>query len=159
MKIRKKITELSAQDLDEYSIWEYAPEKDEDGQCDLMLLKPRPDISIADPLERMLLIRTEFISVKGKRYSGFCTPYRENDIGYIQPHIIHNGSLIPFWFGIYSPSPDEIKKYYDILGETSESMFPLTYKALVEVVDIKIEGKIMGFLHCPDKCKEATVLL
>lgn len=148
MGIRKKLTEINAEDLEHFPIWEYSPHKDESGNCDYTVLKPRPDITVADPLERMLIISCKFTSASGKVYYGFCTPYRENDLGYIQPHIIYDNQLIPFWYGIYNPGSDELNNYYDILGEDSSSLFPIKYEALVEVTDAELRGEIPGFMRC-----------
>ena len=143
----KKLTEIRTEDLEKYPIWEYTPGKDGAGNCDYTLLKPRPDINIADPRERMLIVKAEFTTASGKIYSGFCTPYHENDIGYTQPTIIHKGHIIPFWFGIYQPGAEEIASYYSALGEDAASLFPLMYKSDVEVLGPGIGGMINGFMH------------
>jgi hypothetical protein len=146
-RIRKQSYDLRPDDLAHFPIWEYAlDEEGEDGQ-DEATVKPRPDLSVADPAEGMLIARAEFIARDGTRYEGYVSPSDEEAFGFGQPTIVTDEGQVNFWYGAFPPKPGALEADYKLLGKTAEQLFPVRYRALVEYEGARLEGEIPAFMH------------
>lgn len=145
--IRVQFENFNKSHFDIAPIWEFAiDEEGEDGQ-DETTLKPRLDLSSPDPSEGSLIIECEFVSKSGKRFSGVCTPWFDNSLSNIQPYIVINGDWVTFWFGVAQPDINTKKKMYDLIGETSDSLFPVKFNSVLPMKDgIQLKGQIEGFM-------------
>ncbi len=146
-RLRIQFEDFNKSHFEIAKIWEFAiDEEGEDGQ-DETTLRPRLDISIPDPSHGLLIIECEFLSKSGKRFSGVCCPSFDNSLSSIQPYIFVNSDLVMFWFGIAQPDADTKTKIYELLGETSDSLFPIKFNSVLSLADgSTLNGQIDGFM-------------
>jgi hypothetical protein len=143
--LRKQVYDLKPSDLEQYPIWEHAlDEEGVEGQ-DEATVKPRPDLSTADPAEGMLIARAELVANDGARYDSYVYPSFDGGLRDVQPHIATDHGQVAFWFGAFPPRAGRIEAAYALLDTTPERFFPLTYRAVVEQEGAALEGTITGF--------------
>jgi len=87
-------------------------------------VKPRPDLTSADPGER-------------------CSSCARNS----SPATALGTTVTRFWHGAFAQHEGAIEESYALLGTTPERLFPVTYRALVEHEGAKLEGTVTGFTH------------
>jgi hypothetical protein len=146
-KIRIQFEDFELKHFDISSIWEFAIDEEGEENQDETTLRPARNFTIADPSEGMLLVKTQFETVKGKKYFGFCSPAFEINFGKIQPYILTNREKLPFWFGMFQPEQEYLEKFYAQLNETANTLFPIKFKALTPTKGVKLEGLIEGFMY------------
>jgi len=144
----RQVYELTIEDLEQYPIWEHALDEEGEENQDEATVKPRPDLKEADPGEGMFIVRAEMTAKDGTRYCGYCYPDRQDSsLGMIQPQIVTEKGQVLFWFGLIKPEEDKIRRYYDLLGKTSDQLFPLRFKALVPTKGVGLDGFVPSFLY------------
>jgi hypothetical protein len=145
-KIRIQFEDFELKHFDISSIWEFAIDEEGEENQDDTTLRPARNFTIADPSKGVLLVKTQFETVKGKKYFGFCSPAFEINFGKIQPYIITNRGKHPFWLGMFQPEKEYLEKFYAQLNETADTLFPIKFKALTPTKGVKLEGLIEGFM-------------
>jgi len=145
--IRKQVTELTVADLEQFPIWEHAlDEEGEEGQ-DEETVKPRPDLTAADPADGMFLVRAEFVAADGARFDGYVYPNDRPYIGYLQPTVATEGGQVNFWLGAFGPRAGQLERSYELLGKTAEQLFPVRYRAVVPHEGVPLDGELPAFLR------------
>jgi hypothetical protein len=145
--IRKQVTELTAADLEEFPIWEHAlDEEGEEGQ-DEETVKPRPDLSVADPADGLLLVRAELVAADGTQFGGYVYPNAEPYIGYLQPTAVTDDGQVNFWLGAFGPRAGQLERGYELLGKTAQQLFPVRYRAVVPYKGASLDGALPAFLR------------
>jgi hypothetical protein len=76
-RIRKQSYDLRPNDFVQFPILEYALDEEGEAGQDEATVKPRPDRTVADPAEGMLIARAEFVARDGSRYQGYVSPSEE----------------------------------------------------------------------------------
>lgn len=128
------------------AIWEFAlGEEGLIGQ-DETTLAPCYELTIADPELSLYIVEAEFITPAGKGYKGFCSPVLQENMAHIAPCIFTPSGILSFYTGILEPERDLVDGVYQQLGESAESFFPLTFRALTPTKGIALHGTIEGFL-------------
>ena len=146
-QIRKQCYDLRPEDLEQYPIWELALDEEGEPGQDEATVKPRPDLTVADPGEGLLLARAELTARDGTRYDGYVYPSHEQEWGFIQPTIVTDGGQVNFWCGAFPPKPAALAAAYDLLGKTAEQLFPVKFRALAEYEGATLEGQVPAFMH------------
>jgi len=155
-KTRKQVYDLTIADLERCSIWEHAIDEEGEKGQDEATVRPRLDITEANPAEGIFVVKAELTANDGTSYCGYCyAEEQDSSLGAIQPHIIAEGGQVSFWCGIIEPKEDAIRKDYGLLGKTSEKLFPLRFKALVPTKGVRLEGTVPAYLF---KTKEGEVV-
>jgi hypothetical protein len=146
-KTRVQFSDFTTRHFDISPVWEFATDEEaKDGQ-DETTLKPRIDLSFADPSKGVLIVECEFESNSGKKFSGLCSPSFDNSLSNIQPYILADNHLVMFWFGISQPDKETKDRLYNILRENPEGLFPLKFSSKLTKPDgSKILGQINGFM-------------
>ena len=165
-KIRKQVYDLTLSDFEEFPIWEFAlDEEGEEGQ-DEATVRPRPDIQftggpdegmliIKD--EGMLVVKTEFISKDGTIFHGYCSVDIILSLGRTQPTIITSeNKQVSFWYGI-KPNKSQIKKAYHDLKKKKKELFPITYRSLIKIEGIVLQGIIPAYCCIDIKRKDKII--
>jgi hypothetical protein len=145
--IRKQVTDLRPDDLERFSIWEFALDEEGEQSQDEATVRPRPDLQRADPGEGMFVIRAEFVAADGTRFDGFVSPHEEASVTHTQPTIVTNAGQVNFWFGLFPPGPGAVEGAYRTLGKSAAELFPVRYRALVEHGGAVLDGEVQAFLH------------
>lgn len=149
MKIRKQVYELTLDDFESFSVWEFAlNEEGEEGQ-DEATVRPFKFEKVLDPSEGMFVIRADFTLADGTRMIGFLTPPVDEDksLGTLQPIIITNQGQIGFWHGLMAPGPAVLHAHYQRLERDKTETFPVHFSSTVDLLGGPIEGDIGGFLY------------
>lgn len=146
-RIRKQSYELRPDDLAQFPIWEFALDEESEAGQDEATVRPRPDLTVADPGEGMLIARAEFVARDGSRYQGYVSPSDEEAFSLVQPTIVTDAGQVSFWYGAFPPKPNALEADYELLGKTAEQLFPVTFRALVEHEGAQLEGEIPAFMH------------
>jgi hypothetical protein len=149
LKIRVQLDDLTIEDFEVAPIWEFAlDEEGEDGQ-DETTIRPCFSLKVADPADGLFVVKSEFITAHGKKFFGFCTPSFEFKFDEIQPCILTDNGIIPFWSGLLEPTRHLIDELYKQLNENKETLFPIKFKSLVPTKGVKLMGQIDGFMWQP----------
>jgi hypothetical protein len=158
MKTRKQVYDLTLEDFAEFPVWEFALDEEGEERQDEATVRPYVFTLALDPHNGSFVVQTEFLLSDGTRMKGYLSPAVESkEIGYVQPVIIVEKSQIGFWSGLKKPSAEEISSYYQTLGKTSEEVFPVRYKSIVELLGGSIEGRIVGFLYYSSDMKVQVI--
>ena len=145
--IRKQVTDLRPDDLAQFAIWEFAlDEEGEEGQ-DEETLRPRPDLTRADPAVGIFVVRAEFVAADGTRFDGYLSPHEDPHPSYTQPTIVTADGQVRFWFGGVPPRPGRLESSYRTLGKTAAELFPVRYRALADPGGAALEGLVQAFMH------------
>jgi hypothetical protein len=121
------------------------------------MVRPRPDLAThvpRDALPNSLVVRTSFALADGSIRHGYCVPTEpiepeEFMLGYLVPAIVTEDGRIPFWFAPdWSPSDEELRAFYDLLGRRPGDVFPIGFAAEVELGDNRLvdRGVVPAFL-------------
>ena len=145
--LRIQFDDFNLSHFDISPIWEFAiDEEGEEGQ-DETTLKPRLDLKFPDPSEGLLIVECEFVTKSGKQFRGLCSTSFDDSLSSIQPYIIADNQFIMFWFGIVQPDKETKDSVYKVLGETTESLFPIKFQSKLTTADgSKISGQVNGFM-------------
>lgn len=73
-KIRKQVGDLRPGELARFPIWEFALDEEGAPGQDEETVRPRPDLTVADPADGLFIARARFIAKDGTRYVGYCRP-------------------------------------------------------------------------------------
>lgn len=145
--LRIQFDDFSINHFDISPIWEFAIDEEGEEAQDETTLKPRLDLEFPDPSEGLLIVECDFIAKSGKQFRGLCSPSFDNSLSSIQPYIIMDNKFVMFWFGIAQPDKETKDRVYKILGETTESLFPIKFQSKLTSADgSKISGQINGFM-------------
>jgi hypothetical protein len=149
-KMRKQVRDLRPHDLELFPIWEHALDEEGEPGQDEETVRPRTDLTVADPAEGMLIARAELVAQDGTRYDGYLYPSDEPDIAYVQPTIVTEDGQVNFWYGAFPPKPAALEAVYEVLGKTAEQLFPIKFRAVVRYEGAALEGEVPAFMHYED---------
>ena len=147
--IRKQVYELTAGDLEQHPIWEFAlDEEGEEGQ-DEATVRPWTGNQPLDPADGMFVVRAVFELADGTKLTGYLTPpvQGESSIGTIQPIVVTDRGQVNFWCGAMAPAVEAVRGSYTKLGRNSSSVFPCRYSSDVGIGGGPITGVVNGFMH------------
>jgi hypothetical protein len=113
--VRKQSYDLRPGDLEQSPIWEYALDEEGEPGEDEATVRPRPDLTVADPGDGIFVARAEFIAHDGTRYDGYVSPSTEREFGFIQPTIVTDEGQVSFWYGAFAPKPGALEGDYKLL--------------------------------------------
>ena len=145
--IRKQCYDLRPEDLERFPIWEHALDEEREPGQDEATVKPRPDLTVADPGEGLLLARAELTARDGTRYDGYVYPSQEQAWGFIQPTIVTGDGQVNFWCGAFPTKPPALAAAYELLGKSAEQLFPVKLQCVVEYEGATLEGDVSAFMH------------
>ncbi|WP_338462686.1 hypothetical protein VZH09_04710 [Synechococcus elongatus IITB7] len=136
LHIRKQVYELTADDLDQHAVWEFAlDEEGEEGQ-DEATVRPYEGNQPLNPTDGMFIVRAHFLLVDGTRMQGYLTPSVQGNssLGTLQQTIFTIEGRAPFWFGRLTPEPKQFAESYACLGKSSsQEVFPIQFESDVEL--------------------------
>jgi hypothetical protein len=147
VSIRKQVYDLRPADLERFPIWEHALDEEGVPGQDEATVKPRPDLSHADPTAGEFIVRAGFVAKDTTRFDGYCYASDEDHPGLIQPTIVTEDGQVNFWYGAFAPKRGALERQYQLLGKTAQELFPIRYRALVPARGVKLEGVITAFSH------------
>ena len=161
MKIRKQVYELTATDLNEFPVWEFA--LDEEGVVgqDEATVRPHETSGTLDPSDGMYIVRASFLLADGTKAQGYLIPSVQGDnyLGTLQPIIVTATGQIGLWCGMRSPSYDELMQKYRLLGKEANHVFPVQLKSEIDLVDGPVRGSVAGFVMLEDfKTRKIKIL-
>jgi hypothetical protein len=142
--IRKQVYELVPEDFAVAHVWEFALDEEDVAGQDEATVRPRRELESADPDEGMFAVEAEFVSADGTRFTGYATPQREDNMGWIQPTIVTAGGQVNFWLGAFPP--ESLEMAYGTVGKTPSELFPLRYRSVVPTEGVPLEGELHGFM-------------
>lgn len=146
-KIRVQFEDFQPKHFDIAPIWEFAIDEECEDNQDETTLRPAYHLTIADPSEGLLVVKTQFQTADGKKYHGLCSPAFEYNFGDIQPYLYTENGVLSFWMGIMQPDIEYIDKLYRQFNFTADSLFPIIFKALTPYKGAPLEGQIDGFMY------------
>jgi hypothetical protein len=153
VRIRRQVYELSPADLERFPVWEFAlDEEGEEGQ-DEATVRPYEATLPLDPSDGMFIVRAKLTLFDGTSFKGYLTPpvQGEEGLSTYQPAVVVSDGQVSFWCGMLVPPPDQIAKYYSLLGKSSSrQVFPMRFESDVSLVGGPIAGDIPGFLVLED---------
>ncbi|QFZ91813.2 hypothetical protein [Synechococcus elongatus] len=149
LHIRKQVYELTADDLDQHTVWEFAlDEEGEEGQ-DEATVRPYEGNQPLNPTDGMFIVCAHFLLADGTRMQGYLTPPVQGDssLGTLQQTIFKIEGRVSFWFGMLTPEPKQLAEIYACLGKlSSQEVFPIQLESDVELTCGSVAGQLPGFL-------------
>jgi hypothetical protein len=149
MIIRKQVYDLTAADLDQYPIWQYA--LDEEGTLGQDEATVRPLEKVPQSKEdrsQVLLAATRKLADETLHYGIINCPRRSDwDISDLAPAMLAPGGMLSFWQGVRKPRPETIAVAYERIGKSAKQIFPVQLESLVEVDGEHIRIVLKGFYH------------
>jgi hypothetical protein len=161
MKIRRRLVDLSPQDLDEYPIWISIMDSydDEDEELDAdsrWTLTPylRPyDPSKPVKMDLVCVVAADFLVADGDKFTGYlkCKGAGMDSIEHVQPAIVSDHGQIDFYSGMFMPSLEQQEEACSLIGKTRTRIFPVTYESRVEIAGHETVGYVDDFYFHDDR--------
>jgi hypothetical protein len=143
--IRKRVGDLTLDDLDASACWEFATDElDVDGQ-DEETVRPRPDRQVADPAHGLAIVSAHFNAKDGTKYRGYYYVSADGGLASQQPTVVTGAAQVNFWLGMFPPSQAVLDAYLATLDTDSKRLFPLSFKGDLPAVGHKASGVIPSF--------------
>jgi hypothetical protein len=152
-RIRKQVYDLTAEDLERHTVWEFALDEEGDEGQDEATVRPYEPHGAVDPSEGMFIVRARLKLADGTWLSGYLTPPVQGDssLGTLQPAAVVSAGQVSFWCGMRPLEPAHIAASYARLGKSSASeVFPLRFESDVELVGGPVIGELPGFVIIED---------
>ncbi len=157
-RIRKPANELTPSDLEQFPVWEWASDEEgEEGQDETSV---RPIL-----LNRSLradegyIVKANFTLADGTKFIGAFTPAARSPetVGWLHPVILTEQGQVLFYYGVMKPMPQEVSLNYQKLGRVASQVFPINFRAAIDIENGINQGTIEGFLYLtrPDDAIEA----
>lgn len=86
----------------------------------------------------MTIYLCAFTTPSGRELPGFIHGWRLRDLGmyeFTRPTIVLGSKHVTLWKGNIPPMASELKRDYRVLGETSQSLFPLRIRTIAKIAD------------------------
>ena len=149
MKLRKQVYALSAQDLEQHPLWEYALDEEAEPGQDEATVRPLDTLPTNPENRSQVVLAIKWVLADGTMSYGVinCPTTSEWDISDLLPSIVVNDGMVSFWQGVRVPSRETITNEYRRLGKTTEHVFPANFRTLVEIDGRFVQGIIDGFYH------------
>jgi hypothetical protein len=162
MRIHKQDYDLTAADLAQYPVWEYALDEETNEGQDSRTVRPYTMLVPLDPRQSRFIVRATFHLADGTKMTGYIKPIILDEIGLMKPlvpidmHpiIVTERERVTFWYAASKPDRDEIEQNYVRLNKGPSEVFPIKFAADIEVVDSITEGSLEGFLYCDEGVKD-----
>lgn len=151
-RARKQVYELTLDDLNQFSVWEFKLDDEGAEGQDEATVRPHLAPGPLDPTDRMFIVRAVFTLADGTRMQGYFTPpARGRDtIGTLQPIIVTRRGQVRFWCGTAAPDSTRLARNYALLGRDAARVFPLRFESEVDLVGGPARGSVPGFLVLED---------
>jgi len=152
-RIRKQVDQLTAQDFDDSSVWEFALDEEGDDGQDEATVRPYLFEGSLDPSDGMFIARARFALADGTTLPGYMTLPFQGDAGLatLQPVVLTTKGQVLFWFGSIDPGTAFIADLYSRMGKSSSTqVFPIRFESAVALVGGAVRGEIPGFLILED---------
>ncbi|WP_119322545.1 hypothetical protein [Capsulimonas corticalis] len=161
MKIRRRLADLSPQDLDDYSIWisimdDYDEDEDEELDTDSRwTLTPymRPyDPNKPVRMDLVCVVAADFLLADGDKFTGYLK-YKGagmDSIEHVQPAIVSEHGQIDFYSGVFQPSVEQQDAACSVIGKRRAEIFPVTFESRVEIAGHETVGYVDDFYFYED---------
>jgi hypothetical protein len=145
-KIRRRVYELTLDDLWASPVWEFALDEEGEAGQDETTMRPHPVSGAVDPSVARLIVAARFWLADGTQLRGYLTPPLTDDrsLGTIQPQIVTEVGQVGFWCGRLRP---DTVRAYQLLGREAASVFPIHFESAVPLIGGRVTGMIPGFLY------------
>lgn len=158
-RIRRQCYELTAEDLSQYPIWEFALDEEGEDDQDEATVRPIPFNYIPANEWRMMVVAAEARFAGGKVFpatlylnaspNGVENDTSKDALASYQPCVLVDGKLLSFWYGML-PSrhlEEGMAKFYAHVGLPAEQVFPIEVTAaiLVEGENAPRQIRVTGF--------------
>ena len=155
MHVRKQEDKLTVEDLNKNPVWEYVLDEECVQFQNEKTLKP---YIVPLPLDRnqvYFLVRATFRLISGAIYVGYIKPLKQAEdklmhslIPYdLNPVIVTNQGHVSFCYGINKPNKLTLSENYRRLNNKSINVFPIEFKADIDIKNSISEGILEGFLY------------
>lgn len=143
-RIRKFMEQLTPADLEEYPVWEFCLDEENEPGQDETTVRPSPlkgPRSHLDPGAGMFAVHTEFTLANGHKLPGYLTPQPEanQDPDLLQPTLCTDQGQI-----LLLPGQQDQAAYSDELAAQlklpAEAIFPISYTATVRIKGGPVKG-------------------
>jgi hypothetical protein len=143
--IRKRVGDLTLDDLDASACWEFATDElDVDGQ-DEETVRPRPDWQVADPAHGLAIVSAHFSAKDGTRYRGYYYVSTDDGLASQQPTVVTGTGQVNFWLSMFPPTQAVLDASFATLDTDSKRLFPLSFKGDLPTVGHKASGVVPSF--------------
>jgi hypothetical protein len=149
-RIRKQVYDLTPVDLQEHPVWVFMPADDGTPDQDDATVAPWDPRAPFDPAEGATVVRARFTLADGTGRTGYLYPGTEPDddgIRHTQPVIVTERGQVSLWCGTVIPSPDDLERWYAVLGAPASATFPLRFASDVPLRHGEIVGMTEGFVY------------
>lgn len=145
--IRKQVYELTADDLESSTVWEFCLDEEGVSGQDEATVKPLVEQTQLDDLSGSQIAKTAFTFSDGKTATGYLYASADHNLPSIQPVIITPNGQVRFWYGIIAPKETTRADTITKLVTISEKPFPIQFSCLVRSSGIPIRGCLEGFYY------------
>ncbi len=153
--ILRQIADLCPRDFEQHPIWVSCHIVDYDepwyDETDEETFRPWDKEIPVNPTETFLVKATISLA-DGTEIPGFVTPQSPTEsggkpyLGTLQPRMfLPDGNIAIFWYGIVSPTDEEIRQFYTVLSKNQQEVFPAKFKAVGNLATGITAGVIPGF--------------
>lgn len=135
---RKRLTELTIDDLLENEVWEYWMADN------IEYVRASDKTVITEDSNTAYIVATDFVFKNRSKHIGFCSPQDTGDLDRIQPVIISGNGQIEF-YKENDWSEDDANKVFTSLGLERQNVFPIVYTTRIKCNRELFTGTLTDF--------------
>jgi hypothetical protein len=126
MRIRKQVDELTSEDFENFSCWEYASNEEGVQGQDECTIRPG-SVSNAEMASQQIFVQAAFLFPNGRIRTGAVTINAGEDISSHQPVLFTPKEPLHFYCGAIKPSEKEVERFRKALKRICPEPYPLRY--------------------------------
>lgn len=151
-QVRKQVYDLIDEDFDIFPVWEFCLDEAGEENQDEATVRPYTGPIPLDSLSGMFVMKAEFTFANRQRARGYVYSPVQGDrsIGTLQPTVITASGQVSFWHGMIKPKRERLDEFYTMLNMNADSVFPLAFESLIDVLDYDVSGIVDGYLMYED---------
>ncbi len=151
-QVRKQVYDLVNEDFDIFPVWEFCFDEESEEDQDEATVRPYTGPIPLDSLSGMFVMKAKFTFANGQSVRGYVySPVQgDSSIDTLQPTVITASGQVSFWHGMIKPKRERLDEYYTMLNMNADSVFPLAFESLIDVLDYDVSGIVDGYLMYED---------
>lgn len=143
-KVRRQVDQLTAKDLDDYPVWEFAiDEEGGEGQDETTV---RPTHAAAS-YQSTVIVRSAARLADGTSLTGLIVIPPGASPEDIQAGIVLDVGHIHFWCGAIPPSRGDIERSYALFGRRAAQVFPIQFTPTIQIGGVPEKIVVTAFQY------------
>jgi hypothetical protein len=148
-RIRKQVYELTAEDLNTYSLWEFCLDEEGEEEQDECTVKPSEDHEVRGYEPGAYILACDVRYADGSAGVGYIYSGEPDDFGCTAPILILESGQVGFWLGslrFLKDTASPVAAAMARLNKDAASVFPIQFQTRAPINGAPMELTVRGFM-------------